>query len=62
MGELPIKLYEVSIKLKANIYFDGGVVSHTILSKDGKRQTIGAIRPGQYHFKTEEGERMDIIS
>ncbi|MFN0118208.1 MAG: pyrimidine/purine nucleoside phosphorylase, partial [Elusimicrobiota bacterium] len=42
--------------------FDGGVVSHTILSKDGKRQTIGAIRPGQYHFKTEEGERMDIIS
>ena len=55
------QLDNVSVKLKANVYFEGGVVSHTVLSAGGKKQTIGLIRPGSYHFTTDAPERMDII-
>jgi uncharacterized protein YaiE (UPF0345 family) len=57
-----IQLDNVSLKLKANVYFDGGVVSYTILLSDGTKKTAGLIRPGQYHFNTDAAERMDIIA
>ena len=56
------QLENVSVKLKANIYFDGGVVSHTITAGGGPRRTIGLIRPGTYHFTTDAPEQMDIIA
>lgn len=56
------QLSNVTLKLKANIYFDGGVVSHTATSADGKRQTVGIIRPGRYHFTTDAPERMDLVA
>lgn len=46
---------------KANVYFDGRVVSHTILSTDGSKRTLGLIYPGTYHFGTDAAERMEII-
>ena len=52
----------VSLKLKANVYFDGGVVSHTIMNADGSKKTVGLIRVGQFHFNTDSAERMDIIA
>jgi hypothetical protein len=61
---MPIQseLDRVTLKLKANIYFDGGVVSYTITGPDGTRQTVGLIRQGRYHFNTDTPERMDIIA
>lgn len=56
------QLENVALKLKANVYFDGGVVSHTAIAKDGSKKTVGLIRPGQYHFTTDAPERMDIIA
>ena len=56
------QLDNVSVKLKANVYFDGGVVSHTIILADGSKKTAGLIRVGQYHFNTDAAERMDIIA
>jgi uncharacterized protein YaiE (UPF0345 family) len=56
------QLDNVAIKLKANVYFDGGVISHTITTPDKDRKTIGVIRPGRYHFTTDAPEQMDIIS
>jgi purine/pyrimidine-nucleoside phosphorylase len=47
---------------KANVYFDGKVVSHTILFPDGSRKTLGLIYPGTFHFGTNAAERMDIIA
>ncbi len=55
------ELKNVTVKLKANVYFDGGVISHTVLVADGKRKTIGVIRPGQYHFDTGAPELMEIV-
>ncbi len=52
----------VTIHTKANVYFDGGVVSHTVLFADGTKKTIGVIRPGTYHFGTAAPERMEIVA
>jgi purine/pyrimidine-nucleoside phosphorylase len=52
----------VTVVSKANIYFDGRVVSHTILSADGSKKTLGIIYPGTYEFNTGAPEQMDIIS
>ena len=56
-----MKFTNVSAEAKANIYFDGKVVSHGIVQEDGSAKTFGVIFPGQYHFNTESAERMDII-
>jgi len=51
----------VTVSAEGNVYFEGRVVSHTILLADGSRKTIGVILPGSYHFGTEAAERMDIV-
>ena len=50
----------VTAVAKANVYFDGKVVSHTILFEDGTKKTLGLIYPGTYHFGTDAAERMEI--
>lgn len=52
----------VTLVPKANIYFDGKVVSHSFKTKDGEDKSTGAILPGTYHFGTAAPERMDIIA
>jgi len=47
---------------KANIYFDGKVVSHSIVFPDGSRKTLGLIYPGSFHFGTNAAERMEIVA
>jgi len=59
---VPEKFENVSALCKANVYFDGKVVSHTILFADGSRKTLGLIYPGSYHFGTGAPERMDVTS
>lgn len=59
---LPTEFSGVTVLTKANIYFDGGVVSHTVRFADGSRKTLGLIRPGTYHFGTQAPERMEIVS
>jgi len=45
---------------KANVYFDGKVVSHTILLPNGEKKTLGLIYPGTFYFGTGKAERMEI--
>jgi purine/pyrimidine-nucleoside phosphorylase len=52
----------VTVDAKANVYFDGRVVSHTVHFADGSRKTLGLIYPGSYHFGTAAPERMEIIA
>jgi purine/pyrimidine-nucleoside phosphorylase len=52
----------VTATAKANIYFDGRVVSHAITLADGGKKTLGLIYPGSYHFGTAAPERMEIIA
>lgn len=57
-----INFQNVTIHAKANIYFDGKVVSHSIVLEDGAKKTLGIIHPGSYHFNTEQAEKMEIIA
>lgn len=59
---IPQQFDRVSVVCKANIYFDGKVVSHTVLFADGAKKTIGLIYPGCFTFNTGAPERMDIVS
>ena len=52
----------VTVDAKANVYFDGKVVSHTVHFPDGSSKSLGLIFSGEYHFGTAAAERMDIIS
>jgi uncharacterized protein YaiE (UPF0345 family) len=54
--------HNVSADAKANVYFDGKVVSHSIHFEDGSKKTLGLIFPGTYHFGTAAAERMEIIA
>ncbi|HVU33109.1 MAG TPA: pyrimidine/purine nucleoside phosphorylase [Opitutaceae bacterium] len=62
MPSLPTEFVGVTVVTKANIYFDGNVISHTVLFKDETRKTLGLIRPGTYHFNTQAPERMEIVA
>ena len=50
----------VTAEAKANVYFDGKVVSHGVTLEDGTTKSFGLIYPGSYHFGTAAAERMEI--
>ncbi len=56
------KLEDVSVTKKANIYFDGKCVSHTVHFRDGSRKSVGVIFPSVLTFNTGEPEMMEIIA
>lgn len=62
MSSLPAEFSGVTAVTKANVYFDGKVVSHSIVFADGSKKTLGLIYPGEFHFGTEKAERMEIVA
>ena len=62
MSSIPSEFRGVTAVAKANVYFDGKVVSHTILFPDGSKKTLGLIYPGKFHFGTDKAERMEIVA
>jgi purine/pyrimidine-nucleoside phosphorylase len=52
----------VTAVAKANVYFDGKVVSHTIMLTDGAKKTLGLIYAGEFHFGTDAPEGMYITA
>jgi len=62
MSSFPAQFSGVTVHTKANVYFDGNVVSHTVMMPDSAKKTLGLIRPGSYHFKTGLAERMEIVA
>ncbi|MDH4475778.1 MAG: pyrimidine/purine nucleoside phosphorylase [Verrucomicrobiaceae bacterium] len=62
MSAIPSEFSNVTAVAKANVYFDGKVVSHSILFGDGSKKTLGLIYPGSYHFGTDKAELMEIVA
>lgn len=58
----PERFDNVTAVAKANVYFEGRVVSHTILLAGGEKKTLGLIYPGRFHFGTDAAERMEIVA
>ena len=52
---------QVTVVKKANVYYNGGVTSRTVLFADGTRKTLGIILPGTYEFGTADKEHMEIL-
>jgi purine/pyrimidine-nucleoside phosphorylase len=59
---IPSEFSHVTVLAKANVYFEGRVVSHTLIFPDGSKKTVGLIYPGQFHFGTDKAERMEIVA
>ena len=53
-------LNNVTVTAKANIYFDGKCVSHTVTLADGTRKSVGVIFPSSLTFNTGAPEIMEI--
>jgi len=51
----------VSVVKKANVYFDGKCVSHTVQLADGTRKTVGVILPASLTFNTGAPEIMEGV-
>jgi uncharacterized protein YaiE (UPF0345 family) len=59
---LPSEFKGVTAVTKANIYFEGRVVSHSLVFPDQSKKTLGLIYPGEFHFGTDKAERMEIVA
>lgn len=46
MSAAPDQLQGVTVGTKANVFFDGRCVSHTVTLPDGSRKSCGVILPG----------------
>jgi hypothetical protein len=58
----PEQFSGVTVACKANVYFDGKVVSHAVTFSDGSKKTLGLIYPGSFKFNTDAPEKMEIIA
>ena len=52
----------VSVVKKANVYFDGKCVSHTVQLPDGTKKSVGVILPATLTFNTGVAEIMECVS
>lgn len=55
------RFVDVTIDKKANVYFDGKCVSHTVHLPDGTRKTVGVILPSSLTFRTGVPEVMEGV-
>ena len=51
----------VSVAKRANVYFDGKCVSHSITLADGTSKSVGVILPSRLLFNTAAPEVMELL-
>jgi purine/pyrimidine-nucleoside phosphorylase len=51
----------VSVSKKANVYFDGKCVSHTVTLAGGVRKSVGVILPSTLRFDLSTKEVMEVV-
>ncbi len=57
------KFDNVSVGKKANVFFDGQCVSHSVYFPDGSRKTVGVVMPGaKLTFNVGAPELMEITA
>ena len=52
----------VAVVKKANVYFDGKCVSHTVQFADGTKKSVGVILPATLTFNTGAPEIMECVA
>ncbi|MTE14958.1 pyrimidine/purine nucleoside phosphorylase [Nocardia aurantiaca] len=56
-----MKFENVAVTKRANVYFDGKCVSHTIELADGTSKSVGVILPATLTFNTGAPEIMELL-
>ena len=51
----------VSVTTRANVYFDGKCVSHSLIYPDGTRKSVGVVLPSELTFGTAAAEIMECV-
>ncbi len=51
----------VTVSKKANVYFDGKCISHTVQFADGTKKSVGVILPASLTFNTGAPEIMETV-
>jgi len=52
----------VTVAKKANVYFDGKCVSHSLTLADGSKKSVGVILPSTLTFNTGAPEIMETVA
>jgi uncharacterized protein YaiE (UPF0345 family) len=52
----------VRVTARANVYFDGKCVSHSIELADGTKKSVGVVLPSELTFKTGAAEIMECVA
>ncbi len=52
----------VSVTTRANVYFDGKCVSHSVTFPDGTKKSVGVILPATLTFNTAAAEVMECVA
>ena len=61
-GPIPDRIDNVTVTCKAQVYFDGRVVVHQLLTADGDRIELWVIQPGEYRFGNDLAQRFRAIA
>jgi uncharacterized protein YaiE (UPF0345 family) len=51
-----------SVATKANVYFDGKCISHSLTLADGSRKSVGVVLPSTLTFNTGAAEIMECVA
>lgn len=57
----PIDTLNGQIQTRANVYFDGKCVSHSLVLADGSKKSVGVILPSTLTFNTGAPEIMQLV-
>ena len=56
-----MQFHSVHVTKKANVFFDGKCVSHTVTLPDGTRKSVGVILPSTLRFDLSTREVMEVV-
>ncbi len=56
------KFDNVSVVAKANVYFEGKCISHSLVLPDGTKKSVGVIQPSLLTFNTGAAEIMETVA
>jgi uncharacterized protein YaiE (UPF0345 family) len=62
MSSITESLQGVAVSTRANVYFDGKCVSHSLTLADGTQKSVGVILPSTLTFSTGAPEIMEGVS
>ena len=61
LEEIQMQFDQVSVGKKANVFFDGKCVSHTVTLPNGIRKSVGVVLPSTLRFDLSTKEIMEVV-